>query len=231
MKYLLHITLILLCTVGFAQQIDYNLIILPTNASQIEFPEKLVRIAWQNNPVVNVLNSEVEKSNLEVKYSQRRWSEYIVVTGNINEFNLNNSNTSEVPLFFPRYNISASINLGTFIANPLKTKVEKENVKISLETINQKKLEIRSEVLQRYQTYISFKEIYDLRAQMVEDALSDFILKEQKFSRGEIVITEYTQALDYYNQQKINKIQSEREMVVARIVLEELIGVKLSDVR
>ncbi len=66
---------------------------------------------------------------------------------------------------------------------------------------------------------------------MVEDALSDFKLKEQNFAKGETLLNEYTISLDRYNQQKINKIQAEKDMLIARLELEELIGVKLTDAR
>jgi outer membrane protein TolC len=232
MKNLIQITFVLIYAMGYSQKVDYNTIILPMNATDLELTEKLVRLAWQNNPSVGILNSELEKSSLEVKYSQWNWLTNFRITGNLNEFNINNPpGSTEIPQFFPRYNISASISLGDLFTNPLKTQVEKRNVSISTDNINQKKLEIRSEVLQRYQAYLSFKEIHDLRAQMVEDALSDFKLKEQKFTRGEIVLNEYTLAVDRYNQQKINRIQAEKDMLIARIELEELIGVKLTDVR
>lgn len=232
MEKLLLAPFILISICANSQKIDYNSIILPMNASDIEFSEKLVRLAWQNNPSVGVLNSEFEKSNLEVKYSQWNWLDNFRITGNLNEFNINNpTGPNEGSQFFPRYNISATISLGDLFTNPIKTKVEKKNVNISLDNINQKKLEIRSEVLRKYQTYLSFKEIYDLRTQMVEDALADFKLKEQNFAKGEIILNEYTLSLDRYNQQKINKIQAERDMLIARIELEELIGVKLADAR
>jgi hypothetical protein len=232
MKFILSISLLVIFMGCYAQKVDYNSIILPMNASDIEFSEKLVRLAWQNNPSVGILNSEFGKSSLEVKYSKWNWLDNFRITGNLNEFNINKPiSPSDGSQFFPRYNISASISLGTLFTSPIKTKVERENVNISLNTINQKKLEIRSEVLRKYQTFLSFKEIYDLRTQMLEDALSDFKLKEQNFSKGEILLNDYTIALDRYNQQKINKIQAEKDMIIAKIELEELIGIKLEDVR
>jgi outer membrane protein TolC len=232
MKKVMIVPFLLICAIVNAQKVDYNTIILPMNASDIEFPEKLVRLAWQNNPSVGVLNSELEKSDLGVKYARWNWLDNFRVTGNLNEFTINKPiSSTDGSLFFPRYNISASISLGNLFTTPMKTKMEKENVTISTDMLNQKKLEIRSEVLRKYQTYISNKEIYDLRNQMMEDSFSDYKLKEQNFTNGEIQLTEYTLSLDRYNQQKINKIQAEKELNISRIEVEELIGVKLADVR
>lgn len=229
MKTLLAI-LLLITSATFAQKIDYNTIILPAAASNIDFSEKLVRLAWQNNPGVEKLHNELEKSGLGIKYSKWNWLENLKVTGNLNEFNIHKSDNPS-SLFFPRYNISASISLGTLFTNPIKTKIEKQNASISTDNINQAKLAIRSEVLRKYQVYISSKEINDLRIQMLEDSFSDYKLKEQSFTRGEITLVEYSFSLDRYNQQKISKIQSEKDFQIARLELEELIGIKLSDVQ
>jgi outer membrane protein TolC len=232
MKNVFLFSAMLICIVAAGQKIDYNTIILPMNATDIEFPEKLVRLAWQNNPSVGALSSEMNRSQFEVKYSQWNWLENIRITGNLNEFNIDPSSSPfDQSQFFPRYNISATVSLGDIFANPIKTKALKESVKISNEVINQKKLEIRAEVLKRYHTFLNLKEIYDLRTQMAEDALSDFKLKEQNFAKGEAVLNEYTQSLDRYNLQKINKIQAEKDMIIAKIELEELIGIKLEDAR
>jgi outer membrane protein TolC len=228
---ILVVLFMLTTSLAIAQQIDFKTIILPSGASNIDFSEKLVRLAWQNNPGVEVLRNEYDKSTLEVKYSKWNWLENFRVTGNLNEFNIHKSDALSGSQFFPRYNISASISMGTLFTNPIKTKIEKGNLSISSNNINQAKLAIRSEVLRKYQTYLSNKEINDLRIQMLEDSFSDYKLKEQSFSRGEITLVEYTFSLDRYNQQKISKIQSEKDLQISILELEELIGIKLSDVQ
>lgn len=231
MKKILILPLIMISLIANSQIIDYNTIILPPSAVDIEFSEKLVRLAWQNNPSVGVLHAELEQASLGVKYSRWNWLDNFRFTGNLNEFNINNPNPTEGSQFFPRYNISATVSLGTFFTNPIKTKAERQNVIISSNNINQKKLEIRAQVLKLYQTYLSNKEIYDLRTQMLEDAYSDFKLKEQGFSKGGTSLADYSFSLDRYNQQKILKIQAEKEMQISTIELEEIIGIKLYDVR
>lgn len=231
MKKVLLPLCMLACITASSQTTDYNAIILPANATDIEFSEKLVRLAWQNNPIVGVLHAEMEQASLGVKYSKWNWLDNFRFTGNLNEFNINSTSYSEGSQFFPRYNISATVSLGTFFTNPIKTKVERQNVIISSNNINQKKLEIRAQVLKLYQTYLSNKEIYELRTQMLEDSYSDFKLKEQGFSRGGTSLADYSFSLDRYNQQKIFKIEAEKTLQISIIELEEIIGIRLSDVR
>ena len=38
----------------FAQRVDYNKIILPVGATDISFEERLVQLAWQNNPASHI---------------------------------------------------------------------------------------------------------------------------------------------------------------------------------
>jgi len=230
MKTLIGLLLLISTTIR-SQNVDYNAIILPENATQIDFSEKLVRLAWQNNPSVAILHNELDRSGQNIKFSRWNWLDNFRITGNLNEFNINSSSAIEGSQFFPRYNISASISLGTLFTNPIKTKIEKINSMISVDQINLKKLEIRSEVLRKFEVYQGNKDIYDIRTQMLEDSYSDYKLKEQSFSRGEISMIEYTNSLDRYNLQRINKIQSEKELQISKIELEELIGVKLSDVQ
>lgn len=217
-------------SIAYGQKVDYNSIILPASAANLDFSEKLVRLAWQNSPEVQVLMNELDKSALEVNQSKWNWLDNVRITGNLNEFNIDKDNQFQSQ-FYPRYNISASVSLGTFFVNPIKTKIEKENVDISRHDINTKKLALRAEVLTRYQTYVSSKEIFDLRKQMQDESFSDYKVKEQSFARGEIALNEYTIALDRYNQQQIFKIQAAKELEIARIAVEELIGVKLTDVQ
>lgn len=229
MKYLA--ILLLTCGLAKAQKVDYNAIILPKTATDIDFSEKLVQLAWQNSPTTEILNRQINTSNLRIK--QARWSfiEKIGVTGNLNEFNISKSqdgiNRSQ---FYPRYNVFASINLGTLFTDPLKTKIEKQGLQIAIQTVNQQKLMIRSEVLAKYQVYLSNKEIYDIRNQILNDTYLEFQSKEQSFRRGAISLSDYNMALDRYNQQKIEKVQAEKDFLIARIELEELIGMKLTDV-
>lgn len=226
------IVLFFACGIATAQKVDYNTIILPKNAKEIEFPEKLVQLAWQNSPTSEILNHEVTSSNLRIKQSKFNWLDNFRITGNLNEFNINNySEPNSLAGFYPRYNVSAFVSLGTIFTNPLKTKIEKQGLEINLQNINQQKLLIRSKVMSTYQVYLSNKEIFEIRSQIMEDLSSDFKLKEQNFARGEISLLEYNAILDRLNQQKINKVLAEKDFLISQIELEELIGMKLIDVR
>lgn len=229
-------TLVLLAVTSLAtaQKVDYNAIILPKTATEIEFAEKLVQLAWQNSPETEILNRQVNISNYKVKQAKRDWLSHVLVSGNLNEFNIQDfagGTTNPVASYYPRYNVGVAFSLGNLFNDNLKTRIQREEMQIAIQTINKEKLAVRAEVLSKYQVYTSNRELLRIKNQIMTDSYSDFKLKEQSFSRGEISLMDYNIALDRYNQQLINKVQAEKDLELARIDVERLIGMKLSDVQ
>ena len=52
---------------AMAQKVDYNAIIVPNLASQIEFEEKLVRLAWNNDPESEAIRRSVKLAEQELR--------------------------------------------------------------------------------------------------------------------------------------------------------------------
>lgn len=231
MKYFALLFLVSYST--FGQKVDYNSIILPKTAKDIDYREKLVQLAWENSPQTELLNHELNISGLRVKDARRSWLENVRLTGNLNEFNLESirGETNPQSAFYPKYNVSASISLGMLFTNPVKSKIEREGVGIALQNINAQKLALREEVLSKYEAYLAYKEIRDIRVEMLTQARTEYNLKEQGFRRGEISLQEYHTALDRHNLQKISMVEAERDLATAALALEALIGMKLSDVQ
>lgn len=217
-----------------AQKVDYNTIILPKTATDIELSEKLVQLAWQNSPNTEILNRQLNIANYDVKLAKRDWLSHLVISGNLNEFSIKNftsDNPNPVASYYPRYNIGLSFSLGNLFNDNLKTKIQREEMQIAIQNLNKEKLALRAEVLSKYQIYTSNRELLRIKNQIMTDSYSDFKLKEQSFSRGEISLLDYNLALDRYNTQLIAKVQAEKDLELARIDVEKLIGMKLSDVQ
>ncbi len=213
-----------------AQNIDYNSIILPSGAKEIQFVEKLVQLAWANNPENQILHHQVNASVYNEKIAKRNFLNQVQATGNLNEFNVNPPSTNSQPIFFPRYNFGATLNLGNIFTDPIKVKRAKEETAIAIQHVNSRKLTLRAEVLRRYQAYLTNKELLKVQADALEDASASFSLAEQKFKNGEATIVEFNSALENHNIRKTQKITAERDFYISKIDIEELIGVKLEDV-
>jgi outer membrane protein TolC len=229
---------LIMLTVGHfaqAQKVDYNAIILPKTATEIDFSEKLVQLAWQNSPNTEILNRQLNISNYDVKLAKRDWLNHVLISGNLNEFSIKSftgsDNTNPVASYYPRYNIGVAFSLGNLFNDNLKTRIQREEMQIAIQNLNKEKLALRAEVLSKYQVYVSNRELLRIKNQIMTDSYSDFKLKEQSFSRGEISLQDYNISLDRYNQQLIAKVQAEKDLELARIDIEKSIGMKLSDVQ
>jgi len=231
--FILKTTLLcgLIITKLSAQNVDYNTIILPESVKDVAFEEKLVRLAWKNNPSTKILNRQVEVAEIEMK--QARWSflDDFRVQGNINEFVLNESaDVGDRAAFFPKYNITGQVTLGFFVDVPLEVKKKKQEVFIAESNINQQKLALRAEVLTRYEKYLMNRETLLVQTEIVEDLFASLSLAEQQFQNGEIKLDEYNRIQDRYNTQKLRQINAQGDFNISKIELEELIGVKLENV-
>ena len=232
MKKLIILLIVLLPQLVKAQNVDYNAIILPNSVSDISFEEKLVRLAWQNNPANQILDYQTNISNIEVKQARWSWLDDWRVQGNLNEFTINESaDVGDRAQFFPKYNVTGMIRLSYFVDIPLEVKKKKQEVLIAKSNINQQKLAIRAEVLTRYQTYLMNRELLKIQTEIVEDLYASLSLAEQQFKNGEITLNAYNIQQDRYNNQRVKLINAQGDFNIAKIAVEEIIGMKLEDVQ
>jgi len=221
-------------SLSLGQNIDYNLIILPSNAKDIQIPERLVQIAWANNPTVQILNHQVKAAEYGKKIAARNFLNTISATGNLTEYNINPPSTSNIyPSFYPRYNFAMSVNLGYIFTDPIKVKRAQEETAIAVENINSRKLALRAEVLRRYQIYETNRRLRDIQASQEVNTRNFYNKAKDKFEKIENATVsefyEYTSAEENENNKKAQLLVAERELYLSKVDLEELLGVKLED--
>lgn len=226
---------ILLLTISvplMAQNVDYNKIILPESSQLSEFEEKLVQLAWRNHPSNEVLRRQVEIAAIDVKQSNTSWLDNIHISGNYNEFTINKANDPfGRASFYPKYNIGATVSLGTFFDVPYKIRRNKETLVVAQANLNAQKLLVRNTVLKLYNEYLMLERVYKLQSQTLLDNETAHKLAEQRFRRGEITFETYSMSLASYNDIMIAQLGAERDYKNAKLDLEQWIGMKLEDVR
>lgn len=213
---------------GFSQRVDYNKIVLPPDATTDDFGEKLVQLAWQNNPDNEFVKNEKKIAQVNLKQANWTWLNQITATGNLNELSINQNPESNI--LFPRYNFGVSIPLGIFVQNPTESKIAKLNIEQADLTIKKQKLIIRNEVLKAYQNYLLAERIFKLRSDVTEDEYANFLSVEEKFETGEATLEEYKEATKLYNTELEKRITAENKVEISRLELEMLIGVPLNEV-
>ena len=217
---------------AWAQNIDYNKIILPDQTRSADFGEKLVQLAWRNHPSNDLYRREVNIADFDVRASSADWLNIVRVTGNLNEFTLNpESDIFGRGAFYPRYNVGASISIGQLLTIPYTTKRNKERLMIAQSNLNAQNITVRNTVLKAYNEYLLREEVYKLQSQLLLDNETSHKLIETRFKNGEEDFATYSTSLTNYSTVSISTLEAEKNYKNAKLDLEALIGVRLEDVR
>lgn len=217
-----------------AQNIDYKKIILPDDASNVTFEEKLVQLAWKNNPSTTIAREEYVISREEYKIKRAEWSTLFGMTGNLNEFNIREFAGSEATggnQFFPRYNVYLRLPFSLLVENPHQKNAYRSRIRVAESKVNLMKLEIRNTVLKLYSEYKKAEAILIIKRQSMQDEESNYLLVEEKFKNGDASVEEYIQAQRNRNDMKIQLVIAENDFRQAKLDVEQVIGVGLDDVK
>jgi outer membrane protein TolC len=227
------IILAILPSIVLAQRVDYNKIILPVGATEISFEERLVQLAWQNNPASHIVQKDAAAAEQEVKAISTQWLRHIGVTANINEYSIKNYNdpSFEGLNFYPGYNFFVTLPLATFFELPHTKKAAVEKYESSLDRVNQLKLGLRAEVLKLYNEFKKDESIWNIKRDALADEESNYLLLEEKFKNGNATVEEYLRAQKSRNDQRIQVIEAETEYLKTKLDLEAVIGVRIEEVK
>lgn len=223
--------LIMYPNISWAQKIDYNHIILPDNALEIEVEEKLVQLAWRNNPSTIILNNNTQLAKLNVRRTELTWLDKVRISANVNEFVIDPArdiyNRSE---FYPLYNVSVGVTLGDLFIKPNQTRAAKIEYNSEVESVNAQKLKLRAEVIRLYNNYLLNKELYTIRTEVAENMYNTFLLVEERFKKGEASINEYNSSYGMYKDEQARKAIAYNNLKLAIVNIEEIIGIPLDNV-
>jgi outer membrane protein TolC len=230
MKYSYLTILLVISISSFSQQIDYNKIILPSGASDVAIEEKLVRLAWMNSPSSEIHSRNIAIAKTQISLNNWSWLNNFLFQANANEFNIDPSrDIAGRSQFYPRYNFSFNLRFGQFIDIPLQSKINRNNLIIQEMTMNEKKLEVRAEVLRLYEIYKSALEFVNIQNEILEDSKSAFSYFEGQFKNGEMSFEAYNEERIINNRNRLNILNARRELEIAKINLERTIGVQLEE--
>src|SRR5690606_12038459 len=229
---LVSLLLIISSFAVFGQEVDYNRIVSPNYTAELSFAEKLVFLAWKNYPINKALQHEYNIAEKNKTKANWAWLKIFSASYNINEYTINpTEETRDRALYYPKYNLSAHLNLEMFSEIPSNIKIAKEQMGIANEAINNQKIALRARVLRTYQNYLLTKEVLEIQTISTEEAFSRFSLSEQRFKNGEITLEQYNDAVAVYNAARRSKLEAESDFNIEKINLEELIGIPLEEVK
>jgi outer membrane protein TolC len=216
----------------FGQNVDYNKVILPDYSKSADFGEKLVQLAWKNHPTNEAIRRSVNVATVDVRQSTTAWLDIFSFAANANEFTINpQADLFGRSAYWPRYNVRAAVSLGQLFSIPYTTKRNKELLAIANSNVNTQKLTVRNSVLKAYNEYLLREKIFKVQTQLLLDNETSHKLIEQRFKNGEINFDTYSLSLNTYSTMTVGQLEAERNFKNAKLDLEQLIGMRLEDVR
>ena len=210
-----------------AQILNMDKIVPPEDVKPKEFEEYLVQLAWQNTPANRALEAVVGIYEQDKSLAKKAWMNDFSASFNLNNISLSqliNPDLS-IPVFFPIYNLQAGFNLGTIFSTKNRIKTAEIRKEIALYELDQKKLIIRRNVLERYSSIQSAEDVREIRLEAEKDAYDNYVLASEKFKISEVSFEELNQASGTYYSAKEASTLSEGDIRLSIVQLEELIGV------
>ncbi|MEM6964918.1 MAG: TolC family protein [Bacteroidota bacterium] len=224
----------------FGQKVDFDKVVTPPEMGTRDFKEYLVQLAWINSPENEALDYEKDLRDFELQGEKRDWMNDIRFSLNLNENNFNrdtvfltpgapNANGNSSLNLFPIFNFNASVSLGTFTNRKNKIGVAEQRVKIAEANINQKKLNVRMEILKRYEEYEMQSEILKAVTQAEEDASQIFEFVTDLFKADKAKLEDYNAASTTYHAAVEKRIKAASELNIAKLSIEEMIGISFEE--
>ena len=210
------------------QTINFNQIVVPEGQRPNNFEDYLVQLAWLNSPKRQILNLEKAKEEKEVALKRGEWMDDVNFTFNINEVSLENVLKPDPDNFvlYPLYQLSAGLSLGSLTNTRKERELEEFDVMISEMEANEYKMAIRAETLARYHKLLLAIETLKVRVKAEENAENTYDLADQRFKNADLDLEDLLRASESFNSAMENRLAAEAEIELAKLALEEMIGVK-----
>lgn len=187
--------------------------------------EKLVQLALQN-PSFEIADRKVSIATYQLERTKGDWLNVITPNLNLNEFTIKPKTGNQ---FLPLWNVGITVPLNYYFTNKNNNRIARENLYIAEAEKNERYREVRARVLTRYEDYLMYKEMLELQSRVTTDAFLLWRQRENDFADNAIGIDEYNRVYGLYKEQQDRKLQAQRNLNVAKIDLEAMIGISIDE--
>ena len=229
LKYITFFACIFIVNISLAQESIQESIIPSISDSYIE---KLVASAKAHYPKAKTFEDRVNIAHYNVQKAKLDW--FNVLTFNY-VYTPSSSSGSVTTATGLSYASGAQFGVGTSIGNILQkpglVRVAKEEYDIAKMNQEEYALNITTIVKQRYYLYVQQLSALNWKTKNMESA--DRISKESKykFEKGEVTFDTYNATYIAYSNSVQTKMDAEVAYLIAKSNLEEIIGVKLEEIK
>ncbi len=189
--------------------------------------EKLVQLALQN-PNFEIADRKISIAGYQLDRAKGDWLNVISPSINLNEFTIKPKTVNNQ--FLPLWNVGVIVPLNYYSTNKNATKVARENLYIAEAEKNERYREIRAKVLIKFEDYLMYKEMFELQSRSTQDAYLFYRQRENDFADNAIGVDDYNKAYAAYKDQQDRKVQAQRNLNVAKIEMEQMIGISIDEV-
>lgn len=191
------------------------------------FLEKLIYTAKQNYPRMKANQRKINFAELTLKRNRLTWFDFFTISA----FYSPSTSVTLTNATLTGVQIGAFINISNLVQKPSILKQNKEEIAIAKLQFDEYVLTLESEVKSRYFRYMQQLTILKIHNQNSVDFESLVKQIKFKFERGEDSFENYSKALIQLSEQKQKIIETEGAVLVAKTILEELVGKKLEEVK
>jgi outer membrane protein TolC len=226
MKKILQITLLLL-TFASVKTNAQESILSDINYSDLE---KYINLAKVNFPQMKIAEAKKELVKTGIPIAQASYLDIFnvsyfyrpekkAVLDPVNPYNFNG------------FQLGVNLNLGSLLVKPFQVKRAKADYKIAVLEAQQNDKTVEMEVKRRYYDYIQQISQLKIATKSAQDNKGVSESLRNKFEKGEITLDAYNQSRLSQSTSESEKINVEINYLKAKDLLEEIVGVKLSEVK
>ena len=199
--------------------------------SEVSYPflEKLIETTKLNYPKGKVYDSRVEMGEIGIKRARLSYFDALSTSYQFNPAGIDPTNAAQSIL--NGYRFGLVLNVGTLLQKPAYVKLAKKELEIAQFEKGSFDLNLATMVKERYFIYIQRVTVLRLISSSLFDVESMLKQVRYKFEKGEETLESYNRILLQYSTQVQGRISAETEVLIAKSSLEELLGVKLEDVK
>ena len=184
---------------------------------------KLVKLALKNIEITEA-DANIRIAEISRKKANSSMLSSINLGGNANEFVIKNSPQAN---FFPKYNLAISIPLDLVARNKAEKRTADQMIIISEAQKERLEKSLRAKVLVAYETYKEKKELVQLQKISMEDDIAAYERAQIDFKDEAITLEELNKIYKSSVVEKSFLASKEKDLNIAIIQLEEIIGVPL----
>src|SRR5450755_960716 len=193
--------------------------------------EHLVQLAMQN-PAYEMVDHASSAASYQINIAKSAYLGLLSAQGNINEFTISKPtyNGTQIPYYYPRYNLALNIPFDIFTRTTNNVKIAKENSYILAAAKNQKFREIKADVLSKYENYLLAKQLVELQGKITQSEYATLRRSESDFSENLIKLDEVERVQKSYINEQVKSLTLQKDLNLSKIEIEKVIGVPIEDV-